>query len=61
MVPLFATGVNDIGGIFAAGVVHTGGNLPPVVHLDLRISPQIFEKILNDPYVIFRGLGEGDS
>ncbi len=24
-------------------------NLPPVVHLDLRISPQIFEKILNDP------------
>jgi hypothetical protein len=35
---------------FAAGVVDTGGaNLPPVsliavVHLDLRISPQIFEK-----------------
>jgi hypothetical protein len=34
---------------FAAGVVDTGGNLPPVlltpvVHLDLRISPRIFEK-----------------
>jgi hypothetical protein len=25
----------------------------PVVHLDLRISPRIFEKILNDP----QGLG----
>jgi hypothetical protein len=34
---------------FAAGVVDTGGNLPlvlltPVVHLDLAISPRIFEK-----------------
>jgi hypothetical protein len=64
--------VNDNGGKFAAGVVNTGGKLPPVsltpvsatlaklvaklaagvvvsmipvVHLDLRISPQIFEKI----------------
>ncbi len=62
---------------FAAGVVDTDGNLPtvsltpvanlppvsltPVVHIDLRISPQIFEKILNDPNVIIRGLGEGDS
>jgi hypothetical protein len=66
---------------FAAGVVDTGndndGNLPPVlltpvanlppvsltpvVHLDLRISPWIFEKIQNDPNVIIRGLGEGDS
>ncbi len=41
-------------------------NLPPVsltlvVHLDLRISPRIFEKIQNDSTVIFRGLGEGDS
>ncbi len=33
----------------------------PVVHLDLRISLRIFEKILNDPNVIIRGLGEGDS
>jgi hypothetical protein len=36
----------------AAGVVDTGGSLPPVsltpvVHLDLRISPRIFEKIRN--------------
>jgi hypothetical protein len=75
--PLFATGVNNTGGKFAAGVVDTGGNLPPVsltpvanlqpvsltpvVHLDLRISPRIFEKIRNDPNVIIRGLGEGDS
>jgi hypothetical protein len=51
---------------FAAGVVDTGGNLPqvsltPVVHLDLRISPRIFEKIRNDHNVIIRGLGECDS
>jgi hypothetical protein len=80
---LFATGVNDTGGKFAAGIIvnntrGTGGkilppvslillaNLPPVslipvMHLDLRISPRIFEKILNDPNVIIRGLGEGDS
>ncbi len=36
-------------------------SLTPVVHLDLRISPRIFEKIRNDPNVISRGLGEGDS
>jgi hypothetical protein len=54
-------------GKFAAGVVDTGvnfANLPSVtlvVHLDLRISPRIFAKIQNDLYVIFRGLGEGDS
>ncbi len=46
----FAASVIDTGGNFAAGVVDTGGNLPPllliiVVHLDLRIYPQIFEKI----------------
>ncbi len=65
----FATGVNNTrgtGGKFAAGVVDTGGNLPrvlltPVVHIDLRISPRIFEKIRNDPNVIIRGLGQGDS
>jgi hypothetical protein len=97
--PLFAPSVNDTGGKFAAGVVDTGGNLPPasltpgaagivdtggkfatrkqhkgnwwknlptvsltlVVHLDMRISLRIFEKIRNDPTVIFRGSGEGDS
>ena len=62
----FVASVVDTGGKFATSVVDTGGNLPPVsltpvVHLDLRISPQIFEKILNDPNVIIRGLGEGDS
>jgi hypothetical protein len=36
-------------------------SLTPVVHLDLRISPRIFEKIRNDPNVIIRGLGGGDS
>jgi hypothetical protein len=66
--PLFATGVNDTSGKFAAAA---GGNFPPalltpaanlppvsltpvanlppvsltpVVHLDLQISPRIFEK-----------------
>ncbi len=41
-------------------------NLPPVslklvVHLVLRISPRISEKIRDDPNVIFRGFREGDS
>ncbi len=64
----FAAGVVDTGGKFAAGVVDTGGNdtggnLPPmsVVPLDLRVSPRIFKKVRNDPNVIIRGLGEGDS
>jgi hypothetical protein len=50
------------------GVNNTSGTgrkiyrrLIPVVHLDLRISPQIFKKIQNDPNVIFRGLEKGDS
>ncbi len=30
----------------------------PVVHLELRISPQIFKKIRNGPNVILRGLGK---
>jgi hypothetical protein len=54
LVAKFATGVVDTGGKFAASVVDTGGNLPPVswppvVHLDLRRSQRIFEKIQNDP------------
>jgi hypothetical protein len=36
-------------------------DLPPVLHLDLQKSQQIFEKILNDPNVLIRGLGEDDS
>jgi hypothetical protein len=61
LVAKFAAGVVDTGGEFAAGVVDAGSNLPPVsftpvanlslvsltpvVHLDLRIFPRIFEKI----------------
>ncbi len=49
LVAKFAAGVVHTGGKFAAGVIDTGGNLPPVsltpvVHLDLQISPRIFEK-----------------
>ncbi len=33
----------------------------PVVHLELRISPRIFEKIRNGPIGILRDLGESDS
>jgi hypothetical protein len=33
----------------------------PVVHLELRISLQIFEKIRNGPNDVLRGLGETDS
>ncbi len=77
MLAKFATGVVDTSGKFAAGVVDTGGNLPPVsltpvanlppvslipvVHLGLRISPRIFEKVQNGPNVILRGWGETDS
>jgi hypothetical protein len=32
--------------------------MTPVVHLELRISPRIFEKIRNGPNGIFRGLGK---
>jgi hypothetical protein len=35
--------------------------MTPLVHLDLRISPQIFEKIQKDSNVIFRGSREGDK
>ncbi len=49
----FVASVVVTGGKFAAGINNTSGivaNLPPVslipvVHLDLQISPQIFEKI----------------
>jgi hypothetical protein len=62
----FSTGVVDTGGKFAFGINETSGtsgkNLPsvsliPVGHLDLRISPRIFDKIRNDPTIIFRSLG----
>ena len=62
--PPMSTKQGELVAKFAAGVVDTGLPpvlLTPVVNLDLRISPRIFEKIRNDPNVIFRGLGEGDS
>jgi hypothetical protein len=46
LVAKFAVSVTTLAANFAAGVVETGGNLPPVVHLDLRISPRIFEKMI---------------
>jgi hypothetical protein len=36
-------------------------SLTPVVHLEPRISPRIFEKIRNGRKGIFRCLGETDS
>jgi hypothetical protein len=36
-------------------------SLIPVVHLELRISPQIFEKICNDPNRILWSWEETDS
>jgi hypothetical protein len=36
-------------------------SLIPVVNLELRISPRIFENIRNSPNGILRGLGETDS
>jgi hypothetical protein len=36
-------------------------SLTPVANLELRISPRIFENILNGPNAIIRGLGETDS
>ncbi len=77
MVPLFATGVVYTDVKFATSVVGTGGSLPPVlltpvanlppvslilvVHLDLQITPRIFDKIRNGPYGIIWGWGETDS
>ncbi len=36
-------------------------SLTPVANIEFRISPQIFEKIRNDPNGILRGLGETDN
>ncbi len=54
LVANFAAGVVDSGGKFAAVSLIPAAILPPVslmpvVHLDLRISPRIFEKIRNGP------------
>ena len=66
LVAKFAAGVVDTSGKFATGVVDTGSkfalvSLIPVVNLELRISPRIFEKIRNGPNGVLRGLGETDS
>jgi hypothetical protein len=45
---LFTAGINT-GGKFATNIVDTGGTL------------RIFEKIRNEPNVIFWGFGEDDS
>ncbi len=37
--PLFATGVNDTGGKFAADIVDTGGNLPPASLTPASLTP----------------------
>jgi hypothetical protein len=52
--------------IFTAGIVDIGCKFAPVslisaVQFDLQLSPRIFEKIQNDPDIIFRGLGKDDS
>jgi hypothetical protein len=74
--PFFVTGVVDTGSKFTAGVVDTGGKFVTGINdtsgtggkftagdIDTSgaQSPQIFKKILNEPNVIFRGLGEDDS
>jgi hypothetical protein len=68
-VALFAAGIVDTGGKFAtvsktlAKMVEKFAtvSLIPVVHLDLRISPPIFEKIRNGLNGILLGGGETDS
>ncbi len=47
--------VNDTGGKLPPVSTTPATNLPPVVHLELRISPRIFEKIRNGPNSILRG------
>ncbi len=54
----FATGVNDAGGNLPPVSATPAADLPPVANLELRISPRIFEKILNGPNGIIRGLGK---
>jgi hypothetical protein len=35
--------------------------LTPVININSRISPRIFEKIQNGPHGILGGLGDADS
>jgi hypothetical protein len=70
LVAKFAAGVADTGGKLPLVSLIPAAILPPVlltpvvipvVHLYLRISPRIFEKIRNGPNVILWGSGETDS
>ncbi len=77
LVAKFAAGVVDTDGnlpqvslipaaILLPALLTPVANLPPVslipvVNLELRKSPGIFEKIRNGPNDILRGLGETDS
>jgi hypothetical protein len=45
--PLFATGVNDTDGKFAAGVIDTGGNLPPVSTTQGELGAKLVVKLLS--------------
>jgi hypothetical protein len=47
--------------IFKIFLIEDFFHLPPVVNLELRISPRIFEKIRNGPNGILWGWGEADS
>jgi hypothetical protein len=49
----FGAGVVDTGGKVTKGFIDTGG-APSLVNISAN-----FEKNLNDPYVIFRGLRKG--
>jgi hypothetical protein len=40
--PLFATGVNDTSGKFAAVAIDTAGNLPPVLLTPVANLPMVF-------------------
>jgi hypothetical protein len=56
----------DTGGNLLPVSLTPVANLPPVslipvVHLDLRISPRLFEKIENGPNLILWGWGETNS
>jgi hypothetical protein len=54
-------GVNDTVGVIVTRSKLSPVLLTPVVNLDFRISPRIFEQIRNGPYGTLKGLGGTDS
>jgi hypothetical protein len=46
--PLFATGVIDTGGKFAADVVDTCGNLPPVLTTQAKLVAKFAAGVVDD-------------